>query len=114
MFSAGELRFLWQRGYVEDRRCGCGRRFSECPTWQASVRRAFPDGQPDVDRVRAEAARVTRVRQPPRLLTARLDGDAMAQLAPYYLAQVEQVYRAVAAETEATIVDSSKLPSYCH
>ncbi len=114
MFSAGELRFLWERGYGEDRRCGCGRPFSQCPTWQAIVRRAFPDRAPDLGRMRSEAARVTRVRQLPKVFMSRLDGEDLAQLAPYYLEQVERVYRAVAAETGRMIVDSSKLPTYCH
>jgi hypothetical protein len=30
----GELRFLWQRGWVRDETCACGRRFSDCPFWQ--------------------------------------------------------------------------------
>ena len=32
-FCAGELRYLWQRGAVEDHRCGCGEPFSRCPVW---------------------------------------------------------------------------------
>ena len=48
MFSAGELRFIWDRGFAEDRRCGCSLRFAACPTWSGIVDRAFGDEPPDL------------------------------------------------------------------
>ena len=33
--NAGEMRWLWQRGLVERRPCGCGRPPVECPRWSA-------------------------------------------------------------------------------
>ena len=39
--SVGELRFIWQRGFVEDQRCGCGETFSQCPFWTRVVDVAF-------------------------------------------------------------------------
>lgn len=39
--SVGELRFIWQRGLVENQRCGCGNRFRECPFWKAVGDEAF-------------------------------------------------------------------------
>src|SRR6476469_6184391 len=41
VFAAGEVRYMWQRGLVEDRLCGCGERFSECPFWRDVLERAF-------------------------------------------------------------------------
>jgi Sulfotransferase family len=41
LFSVGELRFIWQRGLVENQRCGCGNRFRECPFWKAVGDEAF-------------------------------------------------------------------------
>lgn len=35
--SAGELRFLWERGVREGRPCGCGRPPAECPVWAPVV-----------------------------------------------------------------------------
>ncbi len=43
-FAAGELRFLWDRGVVENRLCGCGRPFHDCPTWTTVMKTAFPGG----------------------------------------------------------------------
>jgi hypothetical protein len=39
--SVGELRQVWQKGCVENRRCGCGRAFHDCPFWTAVGQRAF-------------------------------------------------------------------------
>jgi hypothetical protein len=33
--STGEIRFIWQRGFVEDQPCGCGETFGACPFWRA-------------------------------------------------------------------------------
>ena len=40
-FAAGELRYLWQRGVLENRPCGCGLPVNDCPFWSA-VRRELP------------------------------------------------------------------------
>jgi hypothetical protein len=114
MFSAGELRFIWDRGFQEDRRCGCSLRFASCPMWQGIVDEAFGGELPDLPRMHAEVAQVSRIRQLPRLLAGRLDDEAVHLAAGYYLDQVERLYRAVASETGSMLVDSSKLPTYCH
>ena len=54
--SAGELRWLWQRGIQEGRPCGCGRPPAECPVWAPVIARCLqapgPDGDPvSVDEV---------------------------------------------------------------
>jgi hypothetical protein len=32
--SAGEIRFIWRRGFAEDQPCGCGEAFGACPFWR--------------------------------------------------------------------------------
>ena len=32
-FSAGELRFIWERSFGENQLCGCGAPFDECAFW---------------------------------------------------------------------------------
>lgn len=39
--SAGELRWLWERGVIEQRPCGCGERPSACPVWSPVIRRTL-------------------------------------------------------------------------
>src|SRR5919112_111664 len=38
-FSAGEVRYLWERGMWENRTCECGRAFADCPFWSRVVDR---------------------------------------------------------------------------
>ena len=47
-FYGGELRNVWRRGFIEDRQCGCGLRFTTCPLW-ASVREAAFGSKPRID-----------------------------------------------------------------
>ena len=97
-FAAGELRYVWQRGLVENRPCGCGLPFRSCPMW-TSVLKTF-DGDPDEvaaglrDRLRMR----NRLTVPPH---------------PAHDAAIAELYRSLSAHTGgATIVDSSKLPPY--
>jgi hypothetical protein len=109
VFAAGELRYVWQRGLLEDRLCGCGEHFSHCPFWSEVMDRAF-GGRNDVDarQMVAEQRALTRLRQVPRILTTG------GRAAPAdYLRTVSQLYRAVLEVSGCElVVDSSKLPSY--
>lgn len=111
-FSVGELRYLWERGMVDNRLCGCGRPFRECPLWRSVLREAF-GGADRIDprvMIRLQQSRV-RSRHVPRMLATRAHG---APLPPDgYEAALERLYHALQRETGArVIVDSSKLPSY--
>src|SRR3954453_15017043 len=39
--SVGELYWIWQFGVLQNRSCGCGRPFGECPFWTAVGDKAF-------------------------------------------------------------------------
>jgi SAM-dependent methyltransferase len=52
--SFGELRHVWERSFLGNQLCGCGRRFLECPFWEEVARRAFGGFEP------ADAASVLR------------------------------------------------------
>ena len=54
------------------------------------------------------------MRQLPKLLAGGLDEVAIQQSAGYYLANVERLYHGSRPTTGRMIVDSSKLPTYCH
>ncbi len=104
--SVGEVRFLWERGVLEDRLCGCGEHFSQCPFWQEVLTAAYPTGAPSAAAVIHRLRNRTRMRQLPGLLAStRGVDDLAAVLAP--------LYRAIAEVAGADIVvDSSKLPTY--
>ena len=42
-FSVGEIRFIWDRNFIEDRSCGCGQLFSSCSVWKSITQNAFGD-----------------------------------------------------------------------
>ncbi|MCU1449569.1 MAG: sulfotransferase-like protein [Acidimicrobiales bacterium] len=109
VFAAGELRYLWQRGVLEDRLCGCGKPFSACEFWGEVLDRAF-GGPEKVDArgVMTAQRTVTRLRHVPRLL-----GGARPATPDGYLDQLSRLYRAVGEVSGCElVVDSSKLPSY--
>ena len=111
-FSAGEVRYLWQRGLVEGRLCGCSQPLPDCELWPGILDRAFPAG---ID-PRDTAAQMRRVR------TRYTPAARLELLRPWYnrklapLAEVlDRLYLAIAADTGARfIVDSSKLPTYTY
>ncbi|WFE56500.1 sulfotransferase [Micromonospora sp. WMMD712] len=109
VFAAGELRYLWQRGEVENRPCGCGRPLRDCPLWRA-VRRELP-----VERAATIAAGLRgrlRMRGLPALLRRHRRGDRPVPAHPDDAA-LAGLYAAVARHTGArVVVDSSKLPPY--
>jgi len=109
VFAAGELRYVWQRGLLEDRVCGCGAPFSSCPFWTEVVDRAFGGRQGvDARQVVATQRALTRLRQVPRILA---NGGRATPAA--YRDTLSALYRAVAAVSGCDlVVDSSKLPSY--
>ena len=42
--SVGEVRFLWQRGIEQNRLCGCGEHFADCPFWNDVLDAALGPG----------------------------------------------------------------------
>ncbi|MFJ6194718.1 sulfotransferase family protein [Micromonospora sp. NPDC092111] len=109
VFAAGELRYLWQRGEVENRPCGCGLPFRDCPLWR-EVRRELP-----VERAAGIAAGLRgrlRLRGLPGLLRRHRRGRRPVPAHPDDAALAD-LYAAVARHTGArVVVDSSKLPPY--
>jgi hypothetical protein len=108
VFSAGELFYLWRRGLVQGRSCGCGVRFPDCPLWQRILYGAFGDDQPDPRAILALQAQVARVRNTWRLCRESPPAEATRR----YQEIMTRLYRAIARETGAElVVDSSKSPA---
>jgi hypothetical protein len=111
-FSAGELENLWERGIPADRRCGCGRPFSGCPTRTAILERVY--GGPEGVDARAMAARTRKLSGPRRVPSVLARGvrptdPALAR----HRELLSRLYQALQQETGCrVIVDSSKSPLY--
>ena len=111
VFSAGELHYLWERGILEHRSCGCGQAVTECPVWTGVLDRAFAGNAPDPRWVVGWQDRSVRTRHTPALLAGGrgpIDRRALAA----YTGAMSEVYRSIADVTgDDVIVDSSKRPS---
>ncbi len=111
-FSAGELRFIWDRNLRDDRVCGCGEPFSRCPLWQAILRRAYGAALPDLAQVLAWRESALPLRMAPLVRTPGAR-ERLAARHARYLAVLERLYHAAAEVSGGRVlVDSSKYPSY--
>ncbi|MDS1269812.1 sulfotransferase [Lipingzhangella sp. LS1_29] len=107
--SLGEVVHLWQRGLIDNERCGCGTPFRDCSFWHEVGTAAF--GGWDALRpseVLALRSEVDRIRFVPRLLRTRLSATHHARVLRY-VQLYHRLYAAVAAHTGCrVVVDSSK------
>jgi hypothetical protein len=113
LVSAGEVREIWLRGCVENRPCGCGRPFHDCPFWTAVGERAFGgwDGL-DLKRTLTTRYRLDRPWGLPRLMAPRAWDRADSDITAY-TEGLQRLYSAIAAVADArAVVDSSKIPSH--
>ncbi|GGJ83736.1 sulfotransferase family protein [Pilimelia anulata] len=107
VFSAGEVFYLWRRGLVQGRRCGCGVPLPECALWAAIRRAAFGAAEPDPREMVALQAEVARTRH-----TLRLCRGPDTAADRRYRGIISRLYRGIAEVTGAElIVDSSKSPA---
>jgi hypothetical protein len=113
VFCAGELRRIWERGFIANELCSCGEPFASCPFWDEVVEVAF--GGPEGVDAEAIAAVITSLDTrgnrweeiARRTLTRRISR-------PTLLGEVlPQLYRAIASVSgRPAIVDSSKDSTY--
>ncbi len=115
--SVGEVRFLWQRGILQDRLCGCGEHFSGCAWWGEVLDLALGPSSAAArarlaHHLHEELSSRTRLRTLPghvaghrSHVSLRPDGELEHVLG--------RVYAAIAEVGDAqVVVDSSKLPTY--
>lgn len=106
--SVGELRELWIRGCLEDRRCGCGAAFSRCGFWRAVGEHAYGGW----DRTLAEEMHRRGRELDAVTALGWLRRGAGPDLGTYG-DRLAALYEAIAAVAGATtVVDSSKLANY--
>jgi hypothetical protein len=114
-FSVGELGYLWERGLVEGRRCGCGRLLRDCEVWSEVLGEGFGaalGSEVDPEEIVGWQRDVVRVRHTWRLL--RFAPEQPTGLPPLdaYITVERRLYQALARVTGArVIVDSTKRPS---
>jgi hypothetical protein len=112
-FHAGELWYLWDRGLIENQRCGCGERLGDCQEWHRILnifQRELGSFSPErVVRLRERFLHLRSV--PMNSLSGKYDnptGDFQE-----LLIVLKTLYRSIQKATGCkVIVDSSKYPSY--
>jgi Sulfotransferase family len=107
--SVGEVRELWFRGGLENRRCGCGEPFADCPFWSEVGRRVGGFWNQEGFAWMAEEGRAL-----DRIWgLARRSSPSWKRRATDYATRLRPVYAAIADVAGASVVvDSSKLPNY--
>jgi hypothetical protein len=108
-FPAGELRHVFREGYLENRLCGCGAPFRECPFWRQVTEEAFGgmDSFDAAELIRVKD-RVDRYWLVPQLAWNRGTKESRAALVAY-AGRLRSMYAAIASVSGASvIVDSSK------
>jgi hypothetical protein len=112
-FSAfGELRYIWDRGVVKNKLCGCGQEFHQCEFWQ----KVFETAYGGFEQINAkEMYRLTesfRIQNLPGTLIPNIRQNELTRLQAY-LINLEKLYQTIHLTTgHNTIIDSSKNPSY--
>ena len=112
--SVGELRYIWDRGLIENRLCGCGAPFAECEVWRQTVSRAFGDGLRTTTAENLVRLRERGVRTRHLLPGVNKEGlrERVAHMGEYTGA-LEKLYRAAQETSQSrVVVDTSKFPSY--
>jgi len=105
VISAGEIRDVWRAGVGENRLCGCGVPFADCPFWTRVGDEAFGGWS------RVDAAAASRLFTSIGLREAVAPGRSSTASRRAQL--VRDLYRGIAVASDADVlVDSSKSPSY--
>jgi hypothetical protein len=113
-WAAGQVRDIWEQGFIKNRLCGCGIPFRECPVWQTIFHAAF-GGMEYVDA--QQLFQVTDGFRLQQLLLASIPGlrGVYRLQLETYLQSLEKLYWAIKATTSSrVIVDSSKTPAYAY
>lgn len=113
--SVGELRYIWSRGWRMNMLCGCGVPFRECTFWRAVLTKAYGQlGAVPADELERLQDSVTAIARLPALL-AGARSSAFARRARRLEEHLEQLCGSIREVAGArSIVDSSKLASYCY
>ncbi len=110
--SVGEIKFIWERGFLQNRRCSCGEPFLECLFWTEVISKVVPNWTDDEIEPLDAASRRTRTRHLPLMMYRSALQHFGRDLAGYRATLVE-LYQSILRTADAElVVDSSKFPSY--
>lgn len=107
--TGGELRWLWRRGLIERRSCGCGLPPDECPVWSQVIAKALASRTETARDVAAAQDELSSLRHRMRAIRSATGGDEGWPALERVRATMAQLIPAIADVTGArVVVDSSK------
>ncbi len=114
--AVGELRYIWSEALGENRYCGCGARFLDCPFWSKVGSLAFGGWDRIVpEQVMAQERAIGRHRHIPLLAMGGAAPARYARRLDGYLGSLAPLYDAIREVSGAdVIVDSTKDAAYAH
>ena len=114
--AVGELRYTWSEALADNRYCGCGTRFLDCPFWSEVGRRAFGSwDQINPSEVVALERSIARHRHIPLLAASHTAPTRYSSLLDRYLGILGPMYAAIRDVSGANvIIDSTKDAAYAH
>lgn len=113
-FTVGELYHIWQRGFTENRLCGCGKPFSECVFWNSVMERTLERiDNFSLDEIRKFTRSKVRTLGLPQLAFRFLRTSDYRRQLLGYMQVLSSLYRAISEVAGArVIIDSSKHPAH--
>lgn len=110
--AVGELRYVWNRGVLNNQLCGCGLRFADCAFWSAVMQRAFGGVDAAFAREMLALTESHRIHDLPLVAFAATRRRQLRRLGTYR-ERLGRLYEAIQSVSGCrVIVDSSKNPSY--
>lgn len=108
-FGVGEVFFIWDRGFIKNELCGCGKTFHECGFWPEVIRDAFGTVHP---KDAQEFQRVFQSWQGQRPHLLGMQGQIAKNLYDFK-AIAKPLYASIhRVSKQSTVIDSSKYPLY--
>lgn len=115
LFSAGELRYIWEENFAENQPCGCGFPFADCGFWRDVTEEAYGTGaRLNLQEVISLKRSVDRMRYIPQLASSWKSSDYRVRFEAYSQ-NLSRLYSAIREVSGSrVIVDSSKDASYAY
>lgn len=113
LVSVGELKFVWERGLLQNRRCGCGEAFKDCPFWAKVFEEVHGSaGRDELAETLDRDSKGFRTRHLPLLMVPPVF-QAYVRRFPDYQSHLRHLYAGILRTSGAqVVVDSSKFPTY--
>ncbi len=110
IFAAGELKHIWERSFIENQLCSCGKAFNDCPVWQGIVESFLEKrGKLEPQSVIEAFKKTSRIRH--YILGKNLKNRYSEFINDIYT----DLYRSILENTKKEfVIDASKHPVFAH